>query len=81
MLALTAAAEAPHVALTEVADPTPLPFEALIEVRAVSLNRGEIKRLATMQPGEVTGWDLAGVVRERRGATVPGRHRARAWWG
>jgi NADPH:quinone reductase-like Zn-dependent oxidoreductase len=64
MLALTAAAQPPHVALTEVPGPTPLPFEALVEVRAVSLNRGETRRLESTEPGAVTGWDLAGVVRE-----------------
>ena len=31
-------------------------------MRAISLNRGETRRLETLEPGTVTGWDLAGVV-------------------
>jgi NADPH:quinone reductase len=62
MLALTVAADPPHVALAEVPDPQPLPFEALIEAKAFSLNRGEVKALEGGTPGAVHGWDVAGVV-------------------
>jgi NADPH2:quinone reductase len=62
MLALVATADRPNILLTEVADPQPLPSEALVDVKAFSLNRGEARHLATKTPGEVAGWDLAGVV-------------------
>lgn len=63
MLALVTRAEPPHVELAEVPDPRPAPDEALVDVAAVSLNRGEVKRLPTHAAGTVTGWDVAGVVR------------------
>ncbi len=63
MIALTAAPGAlANVRLREVPDPVPLPNEALVRVRAFSLNRGESRRLADMGDGQLTGWDVAGTI-------------------
>ncbi len=64
MRALVASAGGPGVEIAEVPDPQPAPDEALVSVRAISLNRGETKRLERSEPGTVWGWDLAGVVAE-----------------
>jgi NADPH:quinone reductase len=86
MRALVSKQSAPFAELAEVPDPTPRPDEALVEVKAFSLNRGETRRLETLEPGSVTGWDLAGTVREpaqdggpEKGARVVGLVNPGAW--
>ena len=65
MFALTAPAEVgSRVALTEVPEPRPSVGDALVAVRSFSLNRGELVRLKTLEPGTLTGWDVAGTVLE-----------------
>jgi NADPH:quinone reductase len=64
MRALVADRSAPSgVSVTEAPDPEPGRDEAVIEVRAVSLNRGEVRRMPLRTEGTIPGWDVAGVVR------------------
>lgn len=51
-----------RLTLDEVEEPDPSPSEALVRVEAVSLNRGEVRRAETNEPGFRPGWDLAGTV-------------------
>jgi NADPH2:quinone reductase len=62
--ALVAAPGAPGgIDFRNVADPEPAPNQALVEVRAVSLNRGECVTLRQQtEDGWRPGWDLAGIV-------------------
>ena len=60
-----------RLALREVDEPSPAPGEALVQVSAISLNRGEVRRLGAADPGWRPGWDLAGTV-ERAAADGSG---------
>jgi len=87
MRALVSIQSPPYAELAEVPDPTPHHDQAVVEVSAFSLNRGETRRLESLEPGTVTGWDLAGIVREAAadgsspaaGARVVGMVPAGAW--
>jgi NADPH2:quinone reductase len=68
MRALVADRSAPAgVSLREAPAPEPRPDEALLEVRAVSLNRGEVRRLPARAEGTTPGWDIAGTVGQAAG--------------
>ncbi len=60
------------LAIAPVALAEPLPGELVVRVRAISLNRGEVKRALNLSPaGARPGWDFAGVV-ERAAADGTG---------
>jgi NADPH2:quinone reductase len=78
MLALVADRSCPSgVSLEEAPDPRPGPGETLVEVRAVSLNRGEVRRLPARAEGTIPGWDVAGVTAD--GTRVVGLADQGAW--
>ncbi|MGH2894209.1 MAG: zinc-binding dehydrogenase [Solirubrobacteraceae bacterium] len=62
MRALVSRPKSPYVELAEVTDPEPRSDHAVVSVEAISLNRGEVRRLEGMAPGTIAGWDLAGTV-------------------
>jgi NADPH:quinone reductase len=61
------------LALADVPEPTPAPFEALVRVAAISLNLGEVRRMKSATDGWRPGWDFAGTV-ERAAADGTGPH-------
>src|SRR2546428_11966287 len=64
--------EAPgRLVIGEVAEPVPDRSEAVVRVRAISLNRGEVRRSTMAAAGWRPGWDIAGEV-ERPAATGSG---------
>jgi NADPH:quinone reductase len=80
--------EAPgRLVIRPVAEPVPDRGEAIVRVRAISLNRGEVRRAGMAAPGWRPGWDLAGEIEQaatdgsgpRVGARVVGLLPEGAW--
>ena len=64
MRALVADRGAPGgLAIRNLPEPVPGPDDAVVDVHAISINRGEVWRLRAAADGWRPGWDLAGVVR------------------
>ena len=86
MRALVADGSAPAgIALHDVPEPVPASGEVLVDVRAFSLNRGELRMLRTAVDGWRPGWDFAGILASdaddglRAGARVVGIRQGETW--
>ena len=82
MLALVAAPGAPGgIELREVDEPHAERNEAIVEVRASSLNRGECSGLRSAEDGWRPGWDVSGVIAEvaPHGSSPPNGTRVIGW--
>lgn len=74
-----------RIVIREMPDPDPARDEALIEVHAISINRGELNRILIAADGWRPGWDVAGRVLRAapgsppEGARVVGVLAGEAW--
>ena len=76
-----------RLVIADVPDPSPDRSEAVVRLRAISLNRGEVRRSTQAPAGWRPGWDLAGEVERaaadgsgpRAGARVVGLLNEGAW--
>jgi NADPH:quinone reductase-like Zn-dependent oxidoreductase len=57
-------ADGSGVSFAQAPDPQVDASHAVVEVKAVSLNRGEVRRLPARRPGTIPGWDVAGVLED-----------------
>jgi NADPH:quinone reductase-like Zn-dependent oxidoreductase len=51
-----------NIDLVDVDEPEPRANEVVVDVKAASINRGEVRALQGAEPGWRPGWDVAGVV-------------------
>ena len=86
MRALVVDSSAPgRIALHDVPDPVLVSGEAVVEVKAISLNRGELRALGSIADGWRPGWDFAGILQSdiengpQAGARVVGIRSGQAW--
>ncbi|MGW2307696.1 alcohol dehydrogenase catalytic domain-containing protein [Actinomadura luteofluorescens] len=72
MRALSATGDNGLVELVRVPEPSVAAGEVLVDVQAVSVNRGELHRLTSATAGWRPGWDFAGVVADQeKSGTAP----------
>ena len=64
--------------LADVPDPTPAADEIVLQVHAISLNRGEVRGATRAPDGSIPGWDVAGtVIAPAKNGAGPDHGRAR----
>ena len=76
-----------RLVIRDVDYPSAAPSEAIVRVKAISLNRGEVRTASSAEAGWRPGWDLAGIVEKaaadgsgpRTGARVVGMLQGGAW--